>query len=200
MGSDPILPTTEIISIPCAGVRIPYGKLSGLMAWRFVVELDTDPSNSKQKRSSRQSQSQSQLPKGLPRPGVVSNFILDTGSSSSHVSQETLKALGYKGIYKAGTEVHLRIQGVSTKCLIARYGEAGRLGGQFMTAGSLTFYFDTKLNAPVLYAGDTNERPTDIPRTVTLDPNRKARRNSLRDSVYAIMTSLHLIRAGESSA
>ncbi|KAK7449250.1 hypothetical protein VKT23_013395 [Stygiomarasmius scandens] len=193
MGPDPILPTTEISTVPCAGVRIPYGKLTGLMAWRFVVELDDPPDSSHR-------QKQKQKLKNIPRPGIVSNFILDTGSSESHVSQETLRALGYKGSYKAGTEISLRVQGVCTKCLVARYGEAGRLGGKFMTSGSLTFYFDHKLAAPVLYSGDTNDRPSNIPRTVNIDPQRKARRHSLRNSVYSIMTSLHLMRAAETEA
>jgi len=93
MGPDPILPTTEISTVPCAGVRIPYGKLTGLMAWRFVVELDDPPDSSHR-------QKQKQKLKDIPRPGIVSNFILDTGSSESHVSQEALRALGYKGSYK----------------------------------------------------------------------------------------------------
>jgi len=31
--------TTEIDTVPCAGIRIPYGPLTGLLAWRLVVCL-----------------------------------------------------------------------------------------------------------------------------------------------------------------
>lgn len=47
----------------------------------------------------------------------------------------------------------LRVQGVRTKCVVAYPEEAGRLCSLFMTAGSLTLYFDARLNAPVLYSG-----------------------------------------------
>ncbi|KAF5372613.1 hypothetical protein D9758_005185 [Tetrapyrgos nigripes] len=192
MGPDLLLPTTEISTIPCAGVRIPYGKLTGLMAWRLVVSLEDESPE----LSRRQKQKQKDWT-NVPRPAVVANFILDTGSAHSHVPQQTLRALGYKGSFKAGTEVTLCIQGIKTKCVIARYGEAGRLGGQFMTSGSLTFYFDAKLNAPVLYVGDVNERPTDIPRTVTIDSERKSRRRSFRDSVQNLLLSLNFLRDAE---
>ncbi len=46
LGPDNILQTTEIDSIPCAGVRIPHGPLRGLLAWRLVVRI---PGTGKQK-------------------------------------------------------------------------------------------------------------------------------------------------------
>lgn len=39
LGPDNILQTTEIDTIPCAGVRIPHGPLKGLLAWRLVVRV-----------------------------------------------------------------------------------------------------------------------------------------------------------------
>ncbi len=82
----------------------------------------------------------------------------------------------------AGAEVALRIQGIRTKCVIAHEGEAGRLCGQFLSSGSLTLYFDTKLDAPVLYGehlqlrkcyrysslavADDNPDAASIPRTI----------------------------------
>jgi len=135
LGEDIITSTTEITTIPCAGLRISHGRLAGLMAWRFFVQLD-EPS-----------------PKfrNCPRPGIITNFILDTGSGHSPVPPETLKALGYAGSLSPGKEIILNVQGVRTKCVVAYPEEAGRLCGQFMTAGSLTLYFDAKLDAPVLY-------------------------------------------------
>jgi len=46
LGPDNILQTTEIDSIPCAGVRISHGPLRGLLAWRLVVRI---PGTGKQK-------------------------------------------------------------------------------------------------------------------------------------------------------
>lgn len=45
----------------------------------------------------------------------------------------------------------LSVQGVRTKCVVANPEEAGRLCGRFMTDGGLTYFFDTRLHAPVLY-------------------------------------------------
>ena len=45
LGPDNVLQTTEIDSIPCAGVRIPHGPLKGLLAWRLVVRI-SDPGKS----------------------------------------------------------------------------------------------------------------------------------------------------------
>lgn len=101
------------------------------MAWRFVVRLDE--------------------PEGRPYSGVVTNFILDTISPNSPVPPETLKALGYKGSLTPGAEVRLVVQGVRTRCVVAQPEEAGRLCGAFIMAGSLTFYVDAALDAPVLY-------------------------------------------------
>ncbi|KIM47722.1 hypothetical protein M413DRAFT_208077 [Hebeloma cylindrosporum] len=39
LGPDNTRYSTEIATIPCAGVRIPHGSLSGLIAWRLVVTL-----------------------------------------------------------------------------------------------------------------------------------------------------------------
>jgi hypothetical protein len=42
LGPDNILQTTEIDTIPCAGVRIPHGPLKGLLAWRLVVRVSEE--------------------------------------------------------------------------------------------------------------------------------------------------------------
>lgn len=170
-----MVPTgTEICTIPCAGVRIASGKLLGLMGWRLVVELDDE--NPEEDAKGRQGSTwlRKRKEKGKfkeNRLSVVSNFILDTGSSKSVVAQEMLRALGYQGRYNrasyvfilsklisyailsfiAGAGVNLRIQGIRAQCTVAHLGEASKLGSQFMTSGNLTFYFDSKLNAPVLY-------------------------------------------------
>ena len=39
LGPDSIPHTTEIDTVPCAGIRIPHGALTGLLAWRLVVRL-----------------------------------------------------------------------------------------------------------------------------------------------------------------
>lgn len=39
LGPDNTPYSTEIATIPCAGVRIPHGPLSGLIAWRLVVSF-----------------------------------------------------------------------------------------------------------------------------------------------------------------
>ncbi|KDR85496.1 hypothetical protein GALMADRAFT_234398 [Galerina marginata CBS 339.88] len=46
LGPDNAPYSTEIDTIPCAGVRIPHGPLTGLLAWRLVVRTPT-PTNSK---------------------------------------------------------------------------------------------------------------------------------------------------------
>ncbi|KAK7062780.1 hypothetical protein VNI00_000269 [Paramarasmius palmivorus] len=203
MGIDILTPTTEISSIPCAGVRIVHGRLTGLMAWRFVVSLE----DQEKLTTRRQQMKQRHWQDVALGKAVVVNFLLDTGCANSPVPQEALRALGYRGSYKPGTEVILRVQGVRTKCTVGHLGEAGRLGSQFMTAGSLTFYFDTKLDAPVLYGmsssegmqrgligipvtDELNDRPSDIPRTV--EPDKKLRRRSFKDGVTALMNSLSL--------
>ncbi|KAJ7172946.1 hypothetical protein C8R43DRAFT_977995 [Mycena crocata] len=146
-----VQPMTDIHGIPCAGVRITHGPMAGLMAWRFFVQLE--PSSPKSK-----------LPPST-RAGVITNFILDTGNQSSYVPAETLDALEYSGDRSPGAEVTLRIQGVKTKCVVAHPGEVGRVGLSFTTAGSLTYYFDASIVAPVLYDG-SGERPADVPRTI----------------------------------
>ncbi|KAJ7616305.1 hypothetical protein DFH06DRAFT_109470 [Mycena polygramma] len=142
VGADLMKPMNDIQGIPCAGVRISHGILSGLMAWRFVVRLG-----------------------GADSPAVVANFILDTGSKDTYVPPVVLDALGYRGKLNPGAEVTLRLQGVKTKCIVAHPEDAGRLGISFTTAGSLTYYFDEGLTAPVLYDG-SGERPANVPRTI----------------------------------
>ncbi|TFK31647.1 hypothetical protein BDQ12DRAFT_693803 [Crucibulum laeve] len=39
IGLDAIPQTTQIDTLPCAGVRIPHGKLKGLVAWCLVVKI-----------------------------------------------------------------------------------------------------------------------------------------------------------------
>ncbi|KAK7042134.1 NAD(P)H oxidase regulator [Favolaschia claudopus] len=144
VGNDMTAPLNDIDSIPCAGARISHGHLLGLMAWRFVVRLDGSSP-------------------GLP--SVVTNFILDTGSKDTYVPAEVLVSLG-RGRVEPGTEVTVRIQGIKVKCLVAESGDAGRVGISFMTAGDLTYYFDSPRTAPILYYG--SERPAHVPRTIYL--------------------------------
>ncbi|KAJ7628845.1 hypothetical protein FB45DRAFT_919356 [Roridomyces roridus] len=152
VGPDLTLPIgTEILSTPCAGVRIAHGPLRGLMAWRFVVRR----ANSRERSS----------PRAEDASGVLVNFILDTGKETSYVPKEALVALGLKGDFTPGTSLSLMVQGIKTPCIVAQEGEAGRVGLGFMTAGSLTYYFDSGLVAPVLYDG-SRERPEDAPRTI----------------------------------
>ncbi|KAF8882089.1 hypothetical protein BD779DRAFT_1675077 [Infundibulicybe gibba] len=130
MGEDGIPQTTEIDTIPCAGVRIPHGKLSGLIAWRLVVRLV-----------------------GTHRTGrsVVTNFILDTGRQHSSISRETLLSLRYEGDVSPGESLRVVIQGVETECVVAEEGDASRLSVQFLAGGSLSLCFDACLGTPVLY-------------------------------------------------
>ncbi|KAH9486471.1 hypothetical protein JR316_0000536 [Psilocybe cubensis] len=48
LGPDNAPHTTEIETIPCSGVRIPFGPLKGLLAWRLVVRVPS-PSSTKGK-------------------------------------------------------------------------------------------------------------------------------------------------------
>jgi hypothetical protein len=136
------------------------------MAWRFHVQLEG--SNA----------SKSRLAASI-LPSVITNFILDTGSKDTYVPPVALAALGYRGNMNrtflktlqsihaqlirlsAGTEVTLRVQSVRTKCIVAHPEDAGRVGLSFMTAGSLTYYFDAGLVAPVLYGECLRSWPDD---------------------------------------
>jgi len=83
IGSDMTEPMTAIHSIPCAGVRITHGPLTGLMAFRFFVQLDGSIPKSKLPASTR--------------PAIITNFIFDTGSQNSSVPAEVLTTLNYRG-------------------------------------------------------------------------------------------------------
>lgn len=105
LGPDLATPTTEISTIPCAGVRIASGRLIGLMGWRLVIELvndDDDEDHQNEKNRRRRTWGQKQKGKGkfkvqYKTPAIVGNFILDTGSAKSVVSQDALRALKYHG-------------------------------------------------------------------------------------------------------
>lgn len=43
------------------------------------------------------------------------------------------------------------VQGVKTRCIVGEQGDAGRLANGFLTSGSLTFHFDSAMDAPILY-------------------------------------------------
>ncbi|KAJ7594151.1 hypothetical protein C8J56DRAFT_926102 [Mycena floridula] len=170
IGPDLVPPSTDICSLPCAGIRIGPGfrRLSGLLAWRLVVLLEPMPEFSHSRRS------------------IVTNFILDTGSVHSPIPLEALEALGYQGIKEVGTVVAVNIQGISMRCTIARPGEAGRLNARFLR--DLTFYFDSRLDAPVLYADDTLNRPEIGSIFRTIEPARK----SLKAAVNTMFSRLNL--------
>ncbi|KAL4264266.1 Peptidase A2 domain-containing protein [Pleurotus pulmonarius] len=163
LGADIIPLTTEITSLPCAGIRIAHGRLTGLMAWRFAVQLPNKPTTA------------SAHPAFIPhKPAIITNFILDTGSLRSLVPPETLYALGFSGKVFPGAEVRLLVQGVPVTCKVAPNGHAGRLSAQFMVAASLALYFDERLMAPVLYyvAHDNHApSPGHIPTTVPSPPS-----------------------------
>lgn len=130
LGADGQAHHLEIEALPCAGIRIPHGRLKGLFAWRFCVQLpDQTP----------------------PAPKIMCNFLLDMGCRHSPVSQEILHALGFHQEMIPGTTVQLRVQGISVTCCVAYPGEASRLGTEFLIAGDLTMYYDGRLGAPVLY-------------------------------------------------
>ncbi|KAF7440085.1 hypothetical protein PC9H_000428 [Pleurotus ostreatus] len=165
LGADIIPLTTEITSLPCAGIRIAHGRLTGLMAWRFAVQLTDKPKPTATPTH----------PAFLPhKPAIVTNFILDTGSLRSLVPPETLYALGYSGKVFPGAEVGLLVQGVPVTCKVAPNGHAGRLSVQFMVAASLALYFDERLMAPVLYySAHDNHAPSPdyVPTTVPSPPS-----------------------------
>ncbi|KAJ7165364.1 hypothetical protein C8R46DRAFT_1098450 [Mycena filopes] len=172
VGADMTKPVTEFHSIPCAGVRLTHGALSGLMAWRFFVTLDYE------KRSSNNVHM---------HPAVITNFILDTGDPNTYVPADALTALGYRGDITPGAEVTLRIQSVKTRCIVANAADAGRVGLSFMTAGSLTYYFDAGLVAPVLYDG-SKEKPQHVPRTIRAEDLPGWSLSVLRSKIWAILT------------
>jgi len=142
--------------MPSAGIRIRYGKLNGLMVWRFVVRFAGSP-----------------MDRALTRNNaVVGNFILDTGSPHSLISPEVLAAMEYRGNVELGQSVTLLIQGVKVRCMVGDYGECSRLSMDFLIAGSLTLYFDTRLDAPVLYVESNGGKSSmeHIPQTVARRP------------------------------
>lgn len=238
--------------MPCAGVRIPHGPLTGLLAWRLVVrDPKPGPAPTNTRRSSwwvglRKTQTvggssgvsrpapgghaysysdqmlpppppttlqdlegtdgstaslpipQGRLystgfrppsamtlfashaaahPAPAPTDAVAANFILDTSLPYSIIARDTLRALGYAGARfppahasphvlpyandsgerdtedEEVVEVEVTIQGVQTMARIARAGEAGRLGVQFLRDAGVSVFFpkDGEGVGPVLY-------------------------------------------------
>jgi hypothetical protein len=143
--------------MPCAGIRIKYGgTLSGLIVWRFVVRFGGSPMDRALNRNN----------------AVVGNFILDTGSPKSIISPDILAAMGYRGTMEPGQSITLLIQGVEIRCLVGDRGECSTLSMDFLIAGSLTLYFDTRLDAPVLYVESNGGKSSmeHIPQTVSRRP------------------------------
>jgi len=169
VGVDSILHTTEIDSMPCAGICIRHGKLHGLMVWRFVVRFSGTPIERATSRNN----------------AVIGNFILDTGSPNSLISPEILSALAYRGNLQPGSLVTLLIQGVETRCTVGYYGEASRLSMDFLIAGSLTLHFAARLDAPVLYVESelANCSMENIPQTVPRRHTLHRKVKSLIDKV-----------------
>ncbi|KAI4517787.1 hypothetical protein K525DRAFT_289232 [Schizophyllum commune Loenen D] len=167
VGDDNAPHTTEIDTIPCAGLRIMHGPLKGLFAWRLVVRVDPSTSagphtgagfdsNSMTASSRRTSTStawsaRSSTTNTTP-DAIVANFVLDTASPYTRVCPETLLALGYTGGMRPGQIAAVTVQGIRTPCVVGHPGEANSIGAPFIVDGSLTFYFDHRLDAPVLYA------------------------------------------------
>ncbi|TRM58994.1 hypothetical protein BD626DRAFT_173987 [Schizophyllum amplum] len=129
-----------------------HGPLKGLFAWRFVVRAEDDVRHPDGRASTS-------LRQGVrhqdPEP-IVANFILDTASPHTKVCPETLIALRYNGDMRPGQSATVIVQGVRTPCVVGRPGEANSIGAPFIVDGSLTFYFDHRLDAPVLYVDDEN--------------------------------------------
>ncbi|KAJ7197573.1 hypothetical protein GGX14DRAFT_667730 [Mycena pura] len=76
IGPDMMKPMTEIGSTLCADVRISQGPLSGLMAWRFIVQHNG-----------------SNISGASTYAAVVVNFILNMGSQKTYV--DVLAELSY---------------------------------------------------------------------------------------------------------
>ncbi|TFK70250.1 hypothetical protein BDN72DRAFT_551809 [Pluteus cervinus] len=149
IGEECLVHTTEIESMPCAGIWIRYGHLRGVVAWRFVVQLY-----------------KTSLIDYLCAPHIIGNFILDTRARNSIIAPEILAALKFKGNAQPGQPVMLVIQGIAIQCVVGEYGEASVLSSDFLIAGGLVLYFDTALNAPVLYF-KSGKPPENIPHTVS---------------------------------
>lgn len=201
LGPDNTPQTTEIDTIPCAGVRIPQGPLLGLLAWRLVVSVqgsekrkgkwweDEETTAARRRRRGQSMRILPRLPNKplhshsysecthplnnslqsfatrshphlealIPLPSeqksptsLVSNFLLDTSLPYSLISRDTLLALGYPlSEFPRGSATHsgderavtLSIQGVSTRLRIANYGEASRLGVQFLHDAGVSVFF-----------------------------------------------------------
>ncbi|KAI5886643.1 uncharacterized protein SCHCODRAFT_02642259 [Schizophyllum commune H4-8] len=221
VGDDNAPHTTEIDTIPCAGLRIMHGPLKGLFAWRLVVRVDHSlstgagdglgagssngagtgfDSNSMTASSRRTSTStvwssssarsrntvrSSSANTDTPPDAIVANFVLDTASPYTRVSPETLLALGCAGGMRPGQIAAVTVQGVRTACVVGQPGEANSIGAPFIVDGSLTFYFDHRLDAPVLYVDDENRKPdvSGIPRTIARTFHR---------SIMRVVNHLHM--------
>ncbi|KAL1741154.1 hypothetical protein HDZ31DRAFT_46047 [Schizophyllum fasciatum] len=146
VGEDNTPHTTEIDTIPCAGLRIMHGPLKGLFAWRLVVRAD----GGAVAHSGQTAASSSAFPYGSA-DAVVANFVLDTASPYTRLAPETLMALRYTGGLRPGQAAAVTVQGVRSACVVGYPGEANSIGAPFVVDGSLTFYFDHRLDAPVLY-------------------------------------------------
>jgi len=144
VGDDCLSHTTEIDAMPCAGIRISSGKLNGLMVWRFVVRL----AGSTMDRTIAWNNA------------VVGNFILDTSSPYSLISPGILAAMRYRGKIHPGQSITLLIQGVETRCVVGDHGECSRLSMDFLIAGSLTLFFSSQLDVPVLYVESNRGKPS----------------------------------------
>ncbi|KAI5827056.1 hypothetical protein K523DRAFT_322387 [Schizophyllum commune Tattone D] len=200
VGDDNAPHTTEIDTIPCAGLRIMHGPLKGLFAWRLVVRVDHSASagphpgagfdsNSMTASSRRTSTSTAWSARSSTTntnpDAIVANFVLDTASPYTRVCPETLLALGYSAGMRPGQIVAVTVQGIRTPCVVGHPGEANSIGAPFIVDGSLTFYFDHRLDAPVLYVDDENRKPdvSGIPRTIARTFHR---------SIMRVVNHLHM--------
>ncbi|KAH8823358.1 hypothetical protein DL96DRAFT_271672 [Flagelloscypha sp. PMI_526] len=167
LGEDGQKHNIEIDGLPCAGIRIPHGRLKGLFAWKLCVQCPstTIPNNN---------------------PKVMAHFILDMGCRHSPVSQEILRALGFKGDLTPGSTIQLLVQGVKATCCVAFPGEASRMGSNFIIEGDLTMYFDSRLGAPVFYVDDEMKKPALDRIAQTIAKRRKTFRDKVRSVVSVI--------------
>jgi hypothetical protein len=149
LGPSPIAHTTEPSTFPVTGHRITHGPLADLFAWRLVVSLDPAHLSPVQhhQRDRRLPPRSSSLPTSK---AVITNFILDTTPTSS-VPLSTLRALSYAGTTLPGTPVSLVVQGVPARFVVARPGQAGTLGADWLGSVRAGVYFDWSLYAPIIH-------------------------------------------------
>ncbi|TFK32309.1 hypothetical protein BDQ12DRAFT_521800 [Crucibulum laeve] len=122
------------------------------------------------------------------KPSTVDNhakrrsaFAPSGSASTSNLSGTSPPRESRKGKgagMQTGQAVILRVQGVPVRFLVAKEGEASRLGVQFMHDAGVSFYLDRESGMPVLF-GDTALNIKDVPRTVRVKMSIQQRVRSM---------------------